>query len=160
MELKKPTKKLYGPSKSPLKVIGQFTCTLQYRNRSSQQEIFVVKGLKKNLLGLPAITSLELVARVDTLTDSQTGIAASFPKVFKGLGNLGEPYKISLKEDAVPHALTTPRRIPLALRGQVKTELDKMEAQGVISKVSGATSWCTGMVVVPMKSGQIRTLSH
>ena len=118
--LEKPTKKLYGPSKSPLKVIGQFTHTLQYRNRSSQQEIFVVKGLKKNLLGLPAVTSLELVARVDTLTDSQTEIITTFPKVFKGLGNLGEPYEISLKEDAVPHALCTPRRIPLALRGQIQ----------------------------------------
>ena len=31
-----------------------------------------------------------------------------------------------------------------------------MEVQGVISKVSGATSWCAGMVVVPKKLGQIR----
>ena len=154
--LKKPTKRLYGPSKLPLEVIGQFTHTLQFKGRSSQQEIFVVKGLKKNLLGLPAIISLELVARMDTLTDPQSEIIAAYPKVFNGLGNLGEPYEISLMEDAVPFALSTPRRIPLALRGQIKTELDKMEAQGVISKVSGPTSWCAGMVVVPKKTGQIR----
>ena len=153
--LEKTTKKLYGPSRSPLQVIGQFTHTLQYMSRSSQQDVFVVKGLKRNLLGLPAITALELVARVDSLMD-QTEIMALFPKVFTGLGDLGEPYQISLKEDAVPYALYTPRRVPLALRGRVKAELDKMEAQGVISKVHGATSWCAGMVVVPKKSGQIR----
>ena len=124
-------------------------------SRSSQQDVFVVKGLKRNLLGLPAITALELIARVDSLMD-QTEIMALFPKVFTGLGDLGEPYQISLKEDAVPYALCTPRRVPLALRGRVKAELDKMEAQGVNSKVHGATSWCAGMVVVPKKSGQIR----
>ena len=31
-----------------------------------------------------------------------------------------------------------------------------MESQGVISKVNQPTSWCTGMVVVPKKSGAIR----
>ena len=79
-------------------------------------------GPKKNLLGLPAVTSLELIVRVDTLTDTQTEITPAFPKVFNGLGNLGELYEISLKE-AVHYALCTPRRVPLALRGKVKTEL-------------------------------------
>ena len=88
--LEKTTKKLYGPSRSPLQVIGQFTHTLQYMSRSSQQDVFVVKGLKRNLLGLPAITALELVAQVDLLMD-QTEIMALFPKVFAGLGDLGEP---------------------------------------------------------------------
>ena len=49
--LKKPTKKLYGPSKYPLVVIGQFMHTLRYRNRSTRQEIFIVEGLKKKFAG-------------------------------------------------------------------------------------------------------------
>ena len=31
-----------------------------------------------------------------------------------------------------------------------------MEELGVISKVSGPTEWCAGMVVVPKASGKVR----
>ena len=77
-------------------------------------------------------------------------------KVFNELSNLREPYKISWKDDTLPHTQSTARRIPLALQGQFKTESDKTLAQGVILKVDGATSSCIGMVVVPKKLGQIR----
>lgn len=55
VHLHKTLRKLYGPNKSPLDVSGMFTHTLMYNNRSSSQEKFVVRGLKRNLLGLPAI---------------------------------------------------------------------------------------------------------
>lgn len=38
----------------------------------------------------------------------------------------------------------------------VKTELERMEKLGVISKVSEPTDWCAGMVVVPKPNGQVR----
>ena len=79
-----------------------------------------------------------------------------FPKVFTGLGTLGEEYMICLKEDARPHALHTPRNVPLPLRDKIREELDRMEEMGVISKVNEPTPWCAGMVVVPKKSGAVR----
>jgi len=94
-QLQKPSQLLYGPGRYPIQVMGQFTVTLQYKDRSSQQTIFVIKGLKTNLLGLPAITALKLAARIDTITDYQAIIEESFPTLFQGLGNLGEPYVIS-----------------------------------------------------------------
>ena len=42
------------------------------------------------------------------------------------------------------------------MRDKVKTELQKMEAARVISKVDTPTSWCAGMAVVPKKSGEVR----
>ena len=50
----------------------------------------------------------------------------------------------------------TPRTVPIPLRQKVKEELQRMESLGVISKVSNATEWCAGMVVVPKKSGEVR----
>ena len=124
--------------------------------------MFVVKGLKTNLLGLPAITALNLAARVDP-ANCAANIHQRFPKVFGGLGNLGEEFEIKLKLNAMLHALFTllhalftPRHVPLPLCPKVEEELARMEEMGVISKVDEPTSWCAGMVVVPKKSGSIR----
>ena len=155
-DLKEPSRLLYGSGRQPLDVLGQFTERLHYKQKSSLQKIFVVKGLRTNLLGLPAITSLDLAARVDTTIDYSSLVNESFPNVFQGLGNLGEPYEIQLKPDAKPWALYTPRTIPLPLRSKVQEELSKMESLGVISRVDQPTPWCAGMVAVPKKSGAIR----
>ena len=155
-------KQLFGPARNPLQVLGQFKGHLSYQGRASTQQVFVVKGLKNNLLGLPAITALNLVARVDETSTSDTTTASAdrirekFPRVFQGLGNLGEEYEIKLKPDAKPYSLCTPRHVPLPLRPKVAEELNKMEEMGVISKVIEPTPWCAGMVVVPKKSGAIR----
>ena len=81
-----------------------------------------------------------------------------FPKVFIGLGTFGEEYTIKLEEGASPHALYTPRNVPLPLREKVKAELEEIEVIGVITKISEPTPWCAGMVVVPKKSGKVRLL--
>ena len=73
-----------------------------------------------------------------------------------GLGNFGELYTIKSKEDAKPHALYTPRNVPIPLQSKVLDELHRMESLGVISKVSNPTPWCTSMVVMPKKSSDVR----
>ncbi len=163
-QLSTPEKVLYGPARQPLKTLGQFWGTLSHKANVVKQRVFVVDGLKSNLLGLPAITALGLAVRVDT-TETGAPIAApaastdfikQFPSVFQGLGNLGEEYEIHLKSGATPHSLFTPRHVPLPLRPKVQEELERMESIGVISRVDEPTPWCAGMVVVPKKDGKIR----
>ena len=150
-------KTLCGPAKKPLQVAGQCQLLLNHKGKSSLQQVFVVVGLRTNLLGLPAIQALNLIKRLDNTTADQhpltsASIKARFSQLFTGLGNLGEEYTIQLKQDAKPFSLYTPRRIPLPLRGRVQEELDRM---GAISKVDVTTQWCAGMVVPPKKSGDI-----
>jgi len=111
---------------------------------------------QNNLLGLPALTALQLVQKVETIYTSLADVKNEFPKVFEGLGSFGEPYKIQLKDDAKPHALYTPRNVPIPLREKVREELNRMESIGVISKVTEPTAWRAGMVVVPKRSGDVR----
>ena len=152
-----PKKPLYGPSKQQLNCIGQFKGKIRYKGKYSSQTIFVIKGLNSNLLGLPAITALNLVARLDmAVTDITSDYRKQFPSLFRGLGNLGDPFEIHLKPDAVPHCLYTARHVPLPLRDKVKLELDQMESAGIIERVDGPTHWCAGMVVVPKKEGKVR----
>ena len=154
--LQKANRPLLGPAGQPLKVLGQFTKKVTHKKSkiSSNEVVYVVQGLKSNLLGFPAIQNLRLIQRVDSVTTDE--IKQRFAKVFEGLGTLGEEYIIKLKDGATPYSLYTPRRVPLPLREKVKEELEKMEAMGVISKVDQPTPWCAGMVVVPKRSGAVR----
>ena len=151
-------KQLFGPAQQRLTVLGQFRCHLSHKGKHSQHQAFVVDHLKTNLLGLPAITALHLAIRTDSLQMQSTAddIQDKFPKVFRGLGTLAGEYHIQLGADAKPHAIFTPRHVPLPLRPKVAEELNRMEKAGVISKVTEPTQWCAGMVVVPKKSGKIR----
>ena len=63
----------------------------------------MVRGLKTNLLGLPAITALDLLEKLCAVTDQD--IREQYPKVFTGLGTFGEKYEIKVKENATPFAL-------------------------------------------------------
>lgn len=155
--LQPPGKILYGPGKHKLDVRGRFKGTLCIDQKTTNQDVYVVTGLYKPLLGLPAIRALNLIKRVNSVQVQPVDFKAQYPAVFSGLGKLKQPYKIELETGAVPYALSTPRRVPLPLREKVKAELERMEDMGVISRVTEPTPWCAGMVVAPKsRPGKIR----
>ena len=118
--------------------------------------VYVVKGLKTNLLGLSAITALQLIQRVYATYNQEPDVGKQFPNILEGLGNLGEAYQIKLKENATSYSLFVPRNVPIPHRPKVKEELFQMEKMGVISKIITPTPWCAGMVVFPKRSGAVR----
>ena len=78
-------------------------------------------------------------------------------ELFGKIGKMkGEPYKIRLKEDAVPFHISTPRRIAIPLMRKVKKNLDDKEEQGIIVKVKEPTKWCSPISVVMKKNGDVR----
>ena len=155
VSLKSPTKTLSGASCRTLQVKGQFTANLNYQDKEATEEVYVVKSLNRSLLGRPAIEALGLVQRVNAV-QTKTDLVKQFPKLFEGLGKLEEEYKIVLRDDARPYALSTPRRIAIPLLPKVKAELERMEEMRVVSRVREPTEWCAGMVVVPKADGSVR----
>ena len=155
-KLEKTSKTLFGPTKVSLHVMGQMQATLRDAEHTCQQTVYVVKGLRNNLLGFLAIQALHLLTQVNVIEDYGKNIHERFPKLFQGLGTLDEPYHIKLKANATPFALFTARNVPLPLLNKVKEHLANMEATGVISRVEVPTDWCAGMVVVPKKNGDLR----
>lgn len=147
----------YGPGNHRLDVKGKFKGKLGFEKRATEQDIYVVKGLCKPLLGLPALKALTLIQRVYAVQAQQEDFKALYPTVFSRLGKLKEPYKIELEPGAVPYALSSLRRVPLSMREKVRAELKCMEDMGVISKVTQPTPWYAGMVVAPKpQPGKIR----
>ena len=145
---------LTGAGSQPLQVCGKFEADLQYKARSSRQTVYVVSTLSKALLGKPAIESLNLITRIDSV--DKDSCRAKHPELFTSLGSLKGEYKIKLKPNSVPFALTTPRRVAHSLMPRVREELERMEKIGVITKISEPTEWCAGIVVVPKPNGKIR----
>ena len=76
--LKSPSKSLFGPTHNSIQVLGQFQGKLQVGDKTSTETVFVIRGLRNNLLGLPAMKSLQLVCRVDTVS-SEKEIQQRFP---------------------------------------------------------------------------------
>ena len=62
-----------------------------------------------------------------------------------GLGKLEGNYHICLKEGARPFSFSTPRRVAIPLLPNVKEELTRMKALGVIERVEQPTEWCAGL---------------
>ena len=135
-KLIKSDRALYGAGRNRLHVTGKFTAELKTHSKSTVQDVHVVTTLKTGLLGRAASVALGLVARVDTISlNSTKAVEEQFPKLFTELGKLEGEYKIKLKTDAKPFALSIPRRVPLPLMPKVKQELTRMEEMGVISRV-------------------------
>ena len=62
IRLQKPLKVLYGPAGERLRVKEQFQAMCM-------ETVFVVNGLKTNLLGLQAIRKLHLIASVNSVDE-------------------------------------------------------------------------------------------
>lgn len=152
VKLVKTDKILFGPGQKQLHVLGKFKCELKLKSVKSNQDIYVVKGLKNSLLGRPAIQSLELLSKSNV--ENVESLEYKYSALFHGLGKTNWEYTIKLKPGYIPFALSTPRRVPLPLMEKVKQELQRMENMGVISRVDKPTEWCSGMVVVPKSDGK------
>ena len=152
--LQPATKILHGPNSERLPVQGLFMGKIRHGDTEVTEE---VPRAYLPLLGWPAIESLGLLQRVNTVMNTNTEqIVKQYPNLFDGLGKLEGNYTICMEEGAKPFAVTTPRRVAIPLLPQVKTELERMEQLKVISRIEEPTDWCAPMVVVPKANGTVR----
>ena len=77
-----------------------------------------------------------------------------YKDVFGGLGDLPGEYHI-VTDDTVPPVVHPPRRVPVALRDQIKEKLDEMVASGILAPVTEPTEWVSSMLVI-IKPNKLR----
>jgi len=156
LPLKKCLSKVFSAKKAErLEILGTIRLELVHKGRHIQELAYISEEVAVPLLSRRACEELNLVKRVFSL-NSDTDWVSEFPELFRGLGNMKGEYRIEMKENAVPYAISTPRAVPLPLKAKVKSELDDMLRKGVIVPVEHATDWCAPMVVVAKKGGGIR----
>ena len=151
---------LRGPGNIRLPVKGQFYATLKYGQTSITEPVYVLHNQTCSLLSRKACVELGLIRRaekdVEEVNSGPTDFKAEFPSLFTGLGRLKTECHITLRADAKPFCLYNPRKLPHPLLPKVKSQIETMLEQGVISPVTAPTEWCAGIVPVLKPNGKVR----
>ena len=104
---------------------------------------------------------LKLVQQINTITSSsdKSSVIEKYPMVISDeLGSLPGIYTIKLDTNAKP-VQQPPRPVPVHLKEAYKTELDTLEQQRVIRKVTEYTEWVNSIVLVKRKNNTIHYTS-
>ena len=118
-------------------------------------EFEVVKRCQ-NILGLETSAEMNLVKRVNTVSDKTEAILAEYSDVFSGLGCITKVLHHIKTDPTHTPVIHPPRRVPAALRQKVRDELDRMEQIGVIDRVREPTDWVNSMVTAIKPNGKLR----
>jgi len=154
--LNKPDKCLTSADGSQLNVDGYCIVCIKSTYNIVEAPVYVLRGSGKNLLGMPELKQLNLLAVINAMCVYEFDPIKEFSHVFKGLGKMPGSLYIELKHDVEPVRLFSPRPIAAGLREPAKKELDKMLNDGVIESVEKPTDWCSGLTIVPKTGGKIR----
>lgn len=156
--LQQTSRLLIGYGGEHLLVKGKCDLKCKHRDIEMIMTFYVVDTVAPPVIGLKGCIDFGLIKLVLSVTQTQmeTPVLKEFADVFKGIGLFPGECTIHLDPDATP-VVHPPRRIPLALRSRLKDELDSMEQQDVIIKVTEPTEWVNSMVVAEKpRTGRLR----
>ena len=139
--------RMIGPDGNQLTIQGEFHTCAVFRDVQYPVTILVIATGGVNLLSRQTSEQMGLVQRLHVgSSDAQPKIGCM----------LGKPVEIELKPDCKPYNCVNARRIPIHIRLKVRTELERMEKAGVITKVEQPTDWCSPLVSVLKPNGNVR----
>lgn len=123
----------------------------------SQQHLlkyYVTENKRKPILGLEAASDLGLVPKIHSInTESAIKVIKQFDDVFQKNGIVKcRPYKINVDPTANP-SIAVARKVPLAIKGKLKEELENMVKNGILTPVDEPTEWVHPIVIVNKPDG-------
>ena len=172
--LVKSDKKLRMYNKQIVPVLG--TCKLHVKNPKNDKRylipFYVVRAERSQLPLIGSRTGQQMrlitvnyenIAKPAEFGDIATAVSTSessdiireFDDVFTGRGRM--PGQVNLQVDPnIQPVIMRPRRVPIAVQPKLKTELERLEHEGVIEKVDEPTDWCSSLVCVQKPNGNLR----
>ena len=121
--------------------------------------LVVIRGSGPSLLGRNWLQHIRLdwqSIKQLKMSDELEALLEKYKEVFcSTLGTMNNfAAKLRLKKDAQPKFFR-PRPVPFSLKSKIEDELQRLEAAGIISKVSHS-EWAAPIVAVPKKDGRLR----
>ncbi|GFS05684.1 retrovirus-related Pol polyprotein from transposon 297-like Protein [Elysia marginata] len=88
---------------------------------------------------------------------NKENILQDYSDCFDGIGKFQGPYHIAI-DTTIPPVIHGQRKIPISLKEKIKSELDEMSAQGIITKVKEGelTAWVNSLVYKEKPNGRLR----
>ena len=161
IKLRKTDNRLTTYRGEKIKVCGECSVVVEYNNQEYQLSLFVVKGGTSCLLGRDWLSVIKLdwhsIAIVQKSLEGELNqLLDRHQAVFDGkVGTIrGCEARLLLREGAQPR-FHRARSVPFAMREAVGSELDRLESEGIIERVS-TSQWATPLVVVPKRDGSLR----
>ncbi|KAL0194540.1 hypothetical protein M9458_008112, partial [Cirrhinus mrigala] len=155
-----PAQSITAYGGNPLVVRGTCMLECEHDDRSALLEFHIVKAKAPPILGLGASLDLNLIKLVMGVSKEQTKIdnnpktiLKEYADVFQGIGEFVGECTFRVNPHATP-VVYPPRRVPIALRARLKEELDRMEDNNIIVKVTEPTEWVNALVVVEKPKSQ------
>ena len=134
--------------------LGEYKAHCVYREKPYNLDFKVIHGNQRPLLSGKTCQALGMI-KIDTVNATQpVDLIDQYKDVFEGLGCLEGDYHIELDSSVSP-VQHVPRRIPVALKEQLKVKLDSLVAQGIITPVTTPTPRISNLVAIK-KPGKLR----
>ena len=166
-----PTKRVLGVFEGqPIHPMGYFQAEISCDGYPQDPVVLQIYASQNgiNILGRDGLTKLNISITPDkygtvAVVEQEPGISKALQDVMNVNNKIFKPElghcvtvkaTLILQEEANPK-FCKPRKLPFALKPVVGDELDRLENQGVITKVSHS-EWATPIVVVRKPGGKIR----
>ena len=152
--IKNSDMKLTAYNGSSIPVSGRCILNIKHLGRTYPLLFVIVDIDSVPILGLKASERLNLIQRVHTI-DMTNDILEQYDDCFDEIGTLPKVHRIVIDEN-VPPVVHSSRKIPIALKEEVKEELDRMMRLDVIEPVTEPTDWVNQIVVARKPNGKLR----
>ena len=148
-------------TEEPMEVVGQLRVRVKYGGQEEKLVLIVVSGSGPSFFGRNWLKYLQLdwrkIASVRIpRSESVSTLIERHQQLFTDELGTVTPYKAKLQvqPQAAPR-FCKPRPVPFAIQATVGKELDHLEQQGIVEKVSHS-DWAAPVVTVPKKDGRFR----
>ena len=147
-------KPIIGVSDALCLGLTSFHCHV-YNNWHDKQDIDLLQSVD-SIQNYSKSTVPTEPTNMSVLTKESIINQSKYSHLFTGIGRFKcNPVQITTKQNCVP-IQKPPRKVPLVMREKFKTELDSMEAQGIISKFDGwdiSPEWLNSFIIVKKPNG-------
>ncbi|KAL5017321.1 hypothetical protein ScPMuIL_006910 [Solemya velum] len=159
--------KLFAYNNTEITHYGTVSIPCRFENSTwTETTFYIVDVSGPAIAGLPTCEELNIVTmhcaiqhvRVPAPPVNITGnedLKNRYPDRFEGIGCFPGEVKLHVDPDEQPH-IDPPRKTPIALREQIKSELDRMQNMGVINRVEEPTEWVSSLAYSKKKDGSLR----
>jgi len=146
-----------GVSGNRIKALKKVILPCEYKNAKHELTFQVIDTQRNiNLLGRDDSVKLGLIMRVNSAQMETEQLLNDFSDVLGDkIGCLPGEYDIKI-DDTVTPVIHAPRPVPVAIRDELKEQLDLLERVGIIKMETEPTQWVNSMVCVRKKNGKVR----